>query len=187
MWISGDILRQLRANKGVGIKRLAPELGVTYTYLSKLENNEEGLPSSSSRVSLITSSTTAMNSCSQQGRFRGKFWRFSERIRKMPSNSCARGLASAVTDARRNAYLKMVEDRGEIDSRFASVTRLPVPVGYFSLMFTALDKTTGETVVLKVFHPDHRADAYRWACFQRESRLLPAFRWTARYLANGVP
>jgi serine/threonine protein kinase len=80
-----------------------------------------------------------------------------------------------VTDARRNAYLKMVEDRGEIDGRFASVTRLPVPVGYFSLMFAALDKTTGQTVVLKVFHPDHRADAYRWACFQRESRLLQRF------------
>ena|ERR1017187_3776084 len=36
----GDILRQLRAEKGVGIKRLAPDLGVTYSYLSKLENSE---------------------------------------------------------------------------------------------------------------------------------------------------
>jgi transcriptional regulator with XRE-family HTH domain len=36
----GDILRQLRTEKGVGIKRLAPDLGVTYSYLSKLENNE---------------------------------------------------------------------------------------------------------------------------------------------------
>lgn len=38
----GNILRQLRAKKGVGIKRLAPDLGVTYSYLSKLENNEVG-------------------------------------------------------------------------------------------------------------------------------------------------
>ena len=38
----GSILRQLRAKKGVSIKRLAPDLGVTYTYLSKLENNEAG-------------------------------------------------------------------------------------------------------------------------------------------------
>lgn len=38
----GNILRQLRAKKGLGIKRLAPDLGVTYTYLSKLENNEAG-------------------------------------------------------------------------------------------------------------------------------------------------
>lgn len=80
-----------------------------------------------------------------------------------------------MTDARRSAYLQMVEDRGEIDGRFASVKRLPVPVGYFSLMFTAVDRTSGKTVALKVFHPDHRADAYRWACFQRESSLLERF------------
>jgi len=38
----GQILRQLRTKAGLGIKRLAPELGVTYSYLSKLENNEIG-------------------------------------------------------------------------------------------------------------------------------------------------
>jgi transcriptional regulator with XRE-family HTH domain len=36
----GDALRELRAHSGLGIKRLAPELGVSYTYLSKLENGE---------------------------------------------------------------------------------------------------------------------------------------------------
>lgn len=36
----GDILRGLRTRSGVGIKRLAPELGVSYSYLSKLENNQ---------------------------------------------------------------------------------------------------------------------------------------------------
>ncbi len=36
----GDILRELRGKAGIGIKRLAPELGVTYSYLSKLENNQ---------------------------------------------------------------------------------------------------------------------------------------------------
>jgi transcriptional regulator with XRE-family HTH domain len=36
----GQILRQLRSRKGIGIKRLAPELGVSYSYLSKLENHE---------------------------------------------------------------------------------------------------------------------------------------------------
>lgn len=34
------ILRTLRTSAGIGIKRLAPELDVSYTYLSKLENNE---------------------------------------------------------------------------------------------------------------------------------------------------
>lgn len=36
----GDILRDLRGKAGIGIKRLAPELGVSYSYLSKLENNQ---------------------------------------------------------------------------------------------------------------------------------------------------
>ena len=93
----------------------------------------------------------------------------------MPSNSCVRGLASAVTDPRRSAYLQMIEDRGEIGSRFTSIRRLPVAGGHFSLMFTAVDGTNGQSVALKVFHPDHRADAYRWACFQRESALLQRF------------
>jgi serine/threonine protein kinase len=93
----------------------------------------------------------------------------------MPSNSCARGLANAVTDPRRSVYLKMVEDRGEIDGRFTAIQRLVVPVGYFSLMFTAVDRTNGQSVVLKIFHPDHRADAYRWACFKREGVLLQRF------------
>src|SRR5437867_3664713 len=38
----GQLLRQLRTKTGIGIKRLAPELGVSYSYLSKLENNEIG-------------------------------------------------------------------------------------------------------------------------------------------------
>jgi HTH-type transcriptional regulator, competence development regulator len=36
----GKLFRRLRSETGLGIKRLAPELGVSYTYLSKLENNE---------------------------------------------------------------------------------------------------------------------------------------------------
>jgi transcriptional regulator with XRE-family HTH domain len=35
----GEILRQLRTARGEGIKKLAPELGVDYSYLSKLESN----------------------------------------------------------------------------------------------------------------------------------------------------
>jgi len=36
----GELLRKLRRTTGLGIKRLAPDLGVNYTYLSKLENNQ---------------------------------------------------------------------------------------------------------------------------------------------------
>ena len=38
----GEILRQLRVDRGQGIKKLAPELGVNYSYLSKLENGYIG-------------------------------------------------------------------------------------------------------------------------------------------------
>ncbi|MDA2909724.1 helix-turn-helix domain-containing protein [Nitrospiraceae bacterium AH_259_D15_M11_P09] len=35
----GSLLKTLREKQGLSIKRLAPELNVDYTYLSKLENN----------------------------------------------------------------------------------------------------------------------------------------------------
>jgi len=36
----GEVLRDLRGRSGIGIKRLAPELGISYSYLSKLEANQ---------------------------------------------------------------------------------------------------------------------------------------------------
>jgi transcriptional regulator with XRE-family HTH domain len=36
----GSLLKALREKTGLSIKRLAPELDVNYTYLSKLENNK---------------------------------------------------------------------------------------------------------------------------------------------------
>jgi len=36
----GKLLKSLRAKKGIGIKKMAPELGMNYTYLSKLENSK---------------------------------------------------------------------------------------------------------------------------------------------------
>ena len=36
----GSLLKALREKSGLSIKRLAPELSVNYTYLSKLENNK---------------------------------------------------------------------------------------------------------------------------------------------------
>jgi transcriptional regulator with XRE-family HTH domain len=35
----GRVLRHLRQESGLGIKRLAPQLGVSYSYVSKLEND----------------------------------------------------------------------------------------------------------------------------------------------------
>ena len=36
----GSILREMRYQKGMGIKKLAPEVGVDYTYISRIENNQ---------------------------------------------------------------------------------------------------------------------------------------------------
>jgi transcriptional regulator with XRE-family HTH domain len=36
----GQLFKELRSRTGMGIKKLAPDLGVSYSYLSKLENNE---------------------------------------------------------------------------------------------------------------------------------------------------
>lgn len=38
----GQILRRLRSDKKLGIKQLAPDLKVTYSYLSKLESGDVG-------------------------------------------------------------------------------------------------------------------------------------------------
>lgn len=40
----GSVMREMRYQKGMGIKKLAPELGVDYTYISRIENNQ-ALPS----------------------------------------------------------------------------------------------------------------------------------------------
>ena len=40
----GSTLRGLRQNRGIGIKGLARDLGVNYTYVSKMEN-DKGIPS----------------------------------------------------------------------------------------------------------------------------------------------
>ena len=40
----GSRIRELRYQRGIGIKKLAPELGVDYSYLSRLEN-EKVVPS----------------------------------------------------------------------------------------------------------------------------------------------
>jgi HTH-type transcriptional regulator, competence development regulator len=38
----GTLLRTLRRKTGISIKKLAPQLGVNYSYLSRLENHDVG-------------------------------------------------------------------------------------------------------------------------------------------------
>ena len=77
---------------------------------------------------------------------------------------------------RRNVHLQLVESRQNLGGRFNNIRRLPPDggTGYFSLIFTADDSVTGREVILKFYNPDRRSatDAYRWECFERESRIL---------------
>jgi serine/threonine protein kinase len=74
----------------------------------------------------------------------------------------------------REAYLRIVEGNPLIDGRFGTPKRLGSNGGggYFSLMFTAADATTGKQIALKFFNPERAGDSYRVESFQREAALL---------------
>ena len=61
-----------------------------------------------------------------------------------------------------------------MDGRFRGLRRLTQAGGNgaFSLVFTAVDDVSGREVVIKCFHPDHRAGRYRLDSFAREAFLL---------------
>jgi len=65
----GVLLRDLRRKKGIGIKQLAPELAVSYTYLSKLEHNQVRPSRRLSHVLPIISATIRISYYLQPIRF----------------------------------------------------------------------------------------------------------------------
>jgi serine/threonine protein kinase len=73
----------------------------------------------------------------------------------------------------KDGLLSLVEAQHKVQDRYADIKRLGGHGGHgnFSLIFTATDTQTGETVVLKVFHPFER-EQYRWESFRRESAVL---------------
>jgi serine/threonine protein kinase len=74
----------------------------------------------------------------------------------------------------RDVHLQLVEARGTLEDRFSRITRVDHNGGggHFSLVFIVEDSVLGVEVVLKVFNPARRTDAYRWESFERESRIL---------------
>ena len=76
----------------------------------------------------------------------------------------------------RDVHLRLVENQGSLAGRFTSIRRLDANGGggYFSLVFLADDTVTDGKAVIKVFNPERRSpnEAYRWECFERESRVL---------------
>jgi serine/threonine protein kinase len=76
----------------------------------------------------------------------------------------------------REVHIQLVEGRGNLEGRFTAIRRLGLNGGngHFSLVFIADDNVTQQEAVLKVFNPERRTptEAYRWGCFERESRVL---------------
>lgn len=73
----------------------------------------------------------------------------------------------------RDNFLKILESRESINDRYRKVQRISPNGGdgHFSLLLTAEDSQTGKTVALK-FYDLTKQDAYRQACFERESQIL---------------
>ena len=76
----------------------------------------------------------------------------------------------------RDVRLQLVEGRGTLGARFSKIRRLGAQggIGHFSLMFVVDDSVTNREAIVKVFNPERRTpvEAYRWECFERESRVL---------------
>jgi serine/threonine protein kinase len=79
----------------------------------------------------------------------------------------------------RETLLQLIESRSDLDGRFDAMKRLGTSGGdgNFSLVLSAKDRTSGERVALKFYHPLMRTPehSYRWACFQREAQLVQEF------------
>lgn len=76
-------------------------------------------------------------------------------------------------DGNRELLIQLVENQTTVDGRFTDIHRIGINAGsgFFSLMFSALDTSTGGRAALKVFHPEQN-DPYRRASFEREETLL---------------
>lgn len=76
----------------------------------------------------------------------------------------------------RDVHLQLVESRRNLEARFSGIRRLGSQGGngYFSLVFIVDDNLTKSEAVVKIFNPERRTpvEAYRWECFERESRML---------------
>ena len=76
----------------------------------------------------------------------------------------------------RETLLRMVEGRSDLDGNFNRIERIGGSGGdgNFSLVFKAIQISTGKEVALKFYHPLMRTSefAYRLECFRREAGIL---------------
>lgn len=74
----------------------------------------------------------------------------------------------------REPFLKLVESETIINDRFTNIKRINPHGGNgcFSMIFTGLDVTTGKTVALKFYDPNHSTDVERLKRFEQEASML---------------
>ncbi|MGA7579151.1 MAG: serine/threonine-protein kinase [Desulfobaccales bacterium] len=74
----------------------------------------------------------------------------------------------------REQFLKLVESVPIINDRFTDLNRIGPQGGngFFSMIFTSIDNTTGKKVALKFYDPHHNTDPDRIKRFEREAEML---------------
>src|SRR5262245_25633953 len=74
----------------------------------------------------------------------------------------------------RDEFLRILESQSNINGRYTNLQRIGPKGGdgAFSILVSAQDQVIGRPVALKFFDPTKRHDAYRIACFERESKVL---------------
>jgi len=92
-------------------------------------------------------------------------------------------------DAATDGYLRVIEGRRDLDARFGNLRRIGAAGGggYSSLVFVAMDNTSGQDVAIKIFRPDRHSETYRYQCFCREEKILRALCGTPHVLAWVAP
>lgn len=74
----------------------------------------------------------------------------------------------------RENFLRILESQNSINGRYSDLRRIGPKGGdgAFSILLSATDTQSGKKVALKFYDPTRSGDAYRMACFERESRVL---------------
>jgi len=79
-----------------------------------------------------------------------------------------------MVDRQKQNFIKLIESERELDNRFTAIKSIDDEggSGFFSIVFTADDKKTGEKVVLKFFDPAKSGSIDRIERFEREAKIL---------------
>lgn len=84
----------------------------------------------------------------------------------------------------RENFLKILESQNSINGRYTNLKRIGPSGGdgCFSILLCAEDNVSKQIVALKFYDPTKTSDAYRVACFERESKVLKLLQGTDHIL-----